>query len=147
MQPRLELGWKLVELTEKVSIRHPIDPQSITIYEDPFYSDAYIIALPLDSDPSYVWLTLFEQELWSSLDFWDRKVVVLGREIRLVTTRERVGDKLGWLEERVNATNRRVDEYNRKIKGEEQAKETGPKDEEAIRSELSSWLLRSPVEN
>jgi hypothetical protein len=142
MQPRLELGWKLVELTEKVSIRHPIDPQSITIYEDPFYSDAYIIALPLDSDPSYVWLTLFEQELWSSLDFWDRKVVVLGREIRLVTTRERVGDKLGWLEERVNAANRRVDEYNRKIKGEEQAKETGPKGEEAIRSELSSWLLR-----
>lgn len=142
MQPRLELGWKLVELTEKVSIRHPIDPRSITIYEDPFYSDAYIIALPLDSDPSYVWLTLLEQELWSSLDFWDRKVVVLGREIRLVTTRERVGDKLGWLEERVNATNRRVDEYNRKIKGEEQAKETGPKDEEAIRQELSSWLLR-----
>jgi hypothetical protein len=142
MQPCLELGWKLVELAQKVRIKHPVDPHSITIYKDPFYPDAYIIALPLDSDPSYVWLTLFEQELWSSLDFWDRKVVVLGREIRLVTTRERVGDKLGWLEERVNATNGRVDEYNKKIKVEEQAKETAPKDEEAIRAELASWLLR-----
>jgi len=141
MQPSLELGWKLVELTAKVSIKHPIDPQNVTIYKDPFYPDAYIIALPLDSDPSYVWLTLFGQELWSSLDFWDRKIVVVGREIKLVTTRERVGEKLGWLEERVNATNRRVDEYNRRVKMEEQAKETGPKDEEAIRSELAKWLL------
>jgi hypothetical protein len=141
MQPSLELGWKLVELTAKVSIKHPIDPQNVTIYKDPFYPDAYIIALPLDSDPSYVWLTLFGQELWSSLDFWDRKIVVVGREIKLVTTRERVGEKLGWLEERVNATNRRVDEYNRRVKVEEQAKETGPKDEEAIRSELAKWLL------
>jgi hypothetical protein len=131
----------LVELTEKVGIKHPIDPQNVTIYKDPFYPDAYIIALPLDSDPSYVWLTLFEQELWSSLDFWDRKIVVVGREIKLVTTRERVGEKLGWLEERVNATNRRVDEYNRRVKVEKQAKETGPKDEEVIRSELSKWLL------
>ena len=141
MQPSLELGWKLVELTAKVSIKHPIDPQNVTIYKDPFYPDAYIIALPLDSDPSYVWLTLFGQELWSSLDFWDRKIVVVGREIKLVTTRERVGEKLGWLEERVNATNRRVDEYNRRVKVEEQAKETGLKDEEAIRSELAKWLL------
>jgi hypothetical protein len=124
-----------------VSIKHPIDPQNVTIYKDPFYPDAYIIALPLDSDPSYVWLTLFGQELWSSLDFWDRKIVVVGREIKLVTTRERVGEKLGWLEERVNATNRRVDEYNRRVKVEEQAKETGLKDEEAIRSELAKWLL------
>ena len=131
----------MVELTAKVSIKHPIDPQNVTIYKDPFYPDAYIIALPLDSDPSYVWLTLFGQELWSSLDFWDRKIVVVGREIKLVTTRERVGEKLGWLEERVNATNRRVDEYNRRVKMEEQAKETGPKDEEAIRSELAKWLL------
>lgn len=124
-----------------MGIKHPIDPQNVTIYKDPFYPDAYIIALPLDSDPSYVWLTLFEQELWSSLDFWDRKIVVVGREIKLVTTRERVGEKLGWLEERVDATNRRVDEYNRRVKVEKQAKETGPKDEEVIRSELSKWLL------
>lgn len=127
-------------MAAKVSIKHPIDPSSITIYKDPFYPDAYIIALPLNSDPSYVWVTLFEQELWSSLDFWDRKVVVVGKEIKLVTTRERVGEKLGWLEERVNATNRRVDEYNRRIKVEEQAKET-PLDEEAIRSELARWAL------
>jgi len=132
----------LVELSEKVNIKHPIDAQSVAIYKDPFYPDAYIIGLPLDSDPSYVWQRLFEQELWSSLDFWDRKVVIVGKELKLVTTRERVGEKLGWLEELVTATNKRVEEYNRKAKAEKEATDQKFMDEEAIRKELVSWLLR-----
>jgi len=132
----------LVELSEKVNIKHPIGPQSITIYKDPFYPDAYIIGLPLDSDPSYVWQRLFEQEVWSSLDFWDRKVVIVGRELKLVTTRERVGEKLGWLEELVVATNRRVEEHNKKVTAVKEAADQKLVDEEAIRKELSRWLLR-----
>lgn len=132
----------MVELSEKVNIKHPIGPQSITIYKDPFYPDAYIIGLPLDSDPSYVWQRLFEQEVWSSLDFWDRKVVIVGRELKLVTTRERVGEKLGWLEELVVATNRRVEEHNKKVTAVKEAADQKLVDEEAIRKELSRWLLR-----
>jgi len=132
----------LAELSEKVNIKHPIDPQNVTIYKDPFYPDAYIIGLPLDSDPSYVWQRLFEQELWSSLDFWDRKVVIVGRELKLVTTRERVGEKLGWLEELVTATNRRVEEYNKKAKAAQEVTDQKLVDEEVIRKELSGWLLR-----
>jgi hypothetical protein len=132
----------LAELSEKVNIKHPIDPQNVTIYKDPFYPDAYIIGLPLDSDPSYVWQRLFEQELWSSLDFWDRKVVIVGRELKLVTTRERVGEKLGWLEELVTATNRRVEEYNINVKAAQEVPDQKLVDEEAIRKELSGWLLR-----
>lgn len=132
----------MAELSEKVNIKHPIDPQNVTIYKDPFYPDAYIIGLPLDSDPSYVWQRLFEQELWSSLDFWDRKVVIVGRELKLVTTRERVGEKLGWLEELVTATNRRVEEYNINVKAAQEVPDQKLVDEEAIRKELSGWLLR-----
>jgi hypothetical protein len=132
----------LAELSDKVNIKHPIDPQNIMIYKDPFYPDAYIIGLPLDSDPSYVWQRLFEQELWSSLDFWDRKVVIVGRELKLVTTRERVGEKLGWLEELVTATNKRVEEYNKKAKAAQEVTDQKLVDEEDIRKELSGWLLR-----
>jgi hypothetical protein len=128
------------EMSEKVKIRHPIDPNSVSVQKDPFYPSAYIIALPLDSEPSYVWQRLFEQELWSSLDFWDRKVVIVGKQLKLVTTRDRVGEKLGWLEELITGTNKRVEEYNKKVRIEGEAKGVGV-DELAIRTELSGWLL------
>jgi len=111
------------------------------IQKDPFYPSAYIIALPLDSEPSYVWLTLFEQELWSSLDFWDRKVVIVGRELKLVTTRDRVEEKLRWLEGLIVTTNKKVEEYNVKALAEKESKKTKLEDEEEIRSELSKWTL------
>jgi hypothetical protein len=131
------------ELSEKVKIKHPINPDSVSIQKDPFYPSAYIIALPLDSEPSYVWQRLFEQELWCSLDFWDRKVVIVGTELKLVTTRNRVGEKLGWLEDLVMGTNKRVEEYNKKVKAGEEAKEDAHLvDEKFIRTELSGWLLR-----
>ncbi len=133
---------KLAELSEKINIKHPIDPQNVAIYRDPFYPTAYIIGLPLDAEPSYVWQRLFEQELSSSLDFWDRKVVIVGRELKLVTTRERVGEKLGWLEELVRTTNKRVEDHNMKIKAAQEASDQKTVDEEAIRSELARWLLR-----
>jgi hypothetical protein len=130
------------EKSEKVKIKHPIDPNGVSVEKDPFYPSAYIIALPLDSEPSYVWQRLFEQELWSSLDFWDRKVVIVGRELKLVTTRNKVGEKLGWLEELVTRTNKRVEEYNRKVRAEREIKETAAHigDEDDIRTELSRWL-------
>jgi hypothetical protein len=102
------LELKLAELVDKVNIRHPVDPKKVEIQKDPFHPTAYIITLPLDSDPSYVWHTLFQQKLWSSLDFWDRKVLVVGRELKLVTTPNMVEEKLHWLEGLVVGTNKRV---------------------------------------
>ena len=112
----------MVEIAEKVGIKHPVDPSNVDIQKDPFHPTAYIITLPLDRDPSYVWHTLFEQELWSSLDFWDRKVVLVGRTVRLATTTDNVKEKLHWLERVVDSTNKRVDEYNRKARAEKDAK-------------------------
>jgi len=124
-----------------VNIKHPIDMRHVAVHKDPFYPEAYVISLPLDADPSYVWQTLFEQELWGSLDFWDRKVVVVGKELKLVTSKDRVQDKLNWLETVVIATNKKVEEHNRNVKGERDRKETKSMEEEAIRTELSKWML------
>ena len=133
---------ELAELTEKVNIKHPVDPAHIDIQKDPFHPTAYIITLPLDSDPSYVWHTLFEQELWSSLDFWDRKVLVVGRAIKLVTSRDRVEEKLRWLQQVVTATNKRVEEYNKKARAEKDANRPKSVDEEQIRKDVSTWHAR-----
>jgi hypothetical protein len=133
---------EMTELAEKVDIKHPIDVHNITINADPFRPNAYVISLPLDSDPSYVWHTLFEQTLSSSLDFWDRKVLVVGKELKLVTTRNGLEEKLKWLEGVVNTTNRQVEEHNKKAKWEKQVKEPRRADEEAIRQELANWEMR-----
>ena len=132
---------ELTEIVEKVNIKHPVDATHIDIQKDPFHPTAYIITLPLDSDPSYVWHTLFEQELWSSLDFWDRKVLVVGRAIKLVTTRDRVEEKLHWLEELVTATNKRVENYNKQARAEKDARRSKFMDDEEIRKDVSTWAV------
>ena len=132
----------MTESTEKVNIKHPVIASSVVIQKDPFYPSAYIIALPLDSEPSYVWQTLFEQELWSSLDFWDRKVVIVGNDLKLVTTRDKVEEKLHWLEELVLKTNKRVEEHRKKENVEKSASAEKLMVEEEIRKDLSKWALR-----
>ena len=138
----VKLESELAEVVEKVNIKHPVDPTHIDIQKDPFHPTAYIITLPLDSDPSYVWQTLFEQELWSSLDFWDRKVLVVGRAIKLVTARDRVEEKLRWLQGVVIATNKRVEEYCKKARAEKDASRLKSLEEEQIRKDLSTWHAR-----
>ncbi len=135
------MGSELAKIAEKVNIKHPVDPMHVDIQKDPFHPTAYIITLPLDSDPSYVWHTLFEQELWSSLDFWDRKVLIVGSAIKLVTTRDRVEEKLHWLEKLVTATNKRVEDYDKQAKAEKVASGSKFMDEEEIRKGVSTWAL------
>ena len=131
-----------METAEKVNIKQPIDIQKISIQRDPFHHSAYIISLPLDSEPSYAWQTLFDAEMAASLDFWDRKVVVVGRELKIATTQEKLEEKLKWLEDVFEATNRRVEDFNKKAEMGLAATELSPKDEETIRSELSRWMVR-----
>jgi hypothetical protein len=131
----------LEHVVGRVNIRNPTDPKSIDIQKDPFHPTAYIISLTLDSSPSYVWHTFFEQELWSSLDFWDRKVLIVGSSLKLVTAPDRVEEKLHWLEALVASANKRVDEYNKKVKAEKDASDEKVADEEAVRKDISSWSI------
>jgi len=131
----------LAQLSEKANIKNPTDPKSIDIQKDPLHPGAYIISLSLDSEPSYVWLTLFEQELWGSLDFWDRKVLIVGKSLKLATTPGRVEEKLHWLEGLVVGTNKRFDEYNRKVRAKQDANDEKFMDEDLIRKDVTNWAL------
>lgn len=131
-----------METAKKVSIKHPVDLGKVSVQKDPFHTSAYIISLPLDSDPSYTWQTLFEAELSSSLDFWDRKVLVLGKELKLVSTQNNLEEKLRWLEQVITATNKRVEDHNKKVKAERNSKGLKDRGEAVIRSELSRWSVR-----
>ena len=131
----------MAQLSEKANIKNPTDPKSIDIQKDPLHPGAYIISLSLDSEPSYVWLTLFEQELWGSLDFWDRKVLIVGKSLKLATTPGRVEEKLRWLEGLVVGTNKRVDEYNRKVRAKQDANDEKFMDEDLIRKDVTNWAL------
>ena len=129
----------MVEPVGKVNIKQPVDPEKVLIQKDPFHPTAYIISLPLDSEPSYVWLTLFNQVLWSSLDFWDRKVVIIGKELKLAADPEGVREKLHWLEGLVLATNKRVEEYNKTQSWVKRAETKKILDEDAIRKDVQTW--------
>jgi hypothetical protein len=78
----------------------------------------------------------------SSLDFWERKAVIVGKELKLVTTPNNIEEKLVWLEKLVAAANRRVEEYNENIKIRREVKEIAQEIEKAIRTALSRWLVR-----
>ncbi|MCJ7768586.1 hypothetical protein MUP79_09370 [Candidatus Bathyarchaeota archaeon] len=132
----------MTELAKKVNLKHPISVDHVDIRNDLFHPGAYVISLPLDAYPSYAWQTLFDLELWGSLDFWDRKVLIVGDQLKLVTTLNNLQDKLDWLDHIVVATNKRVDEHNRDVKAEKESKELGIADQTAIRNELAKWLVR-----
>jgi hypothetical protein len=114
----------------------------IDIRQDPFHRNAYVISLPLNDVPSYAWQILFEHQLWCRLDFWERKVVVVGDQLKLLTNRDNLHDKLDWLEQVVIATNEQVDEYNTGIRVVKELKELSLSDAAAIKTELSGWFVR-----
>jgi len=99
------------EQTKKVKFLKPIDVDKITINRDHYFPNAYIIDLPLDSTPEHVWQDIFEREWKSSRHLWDRKLFVVGDKLRLVTSVNEIEEKLDWVKQVVERTNKRVDEY------------------------------------
>jgi len=72
--------------SKKVNLIESIEVDKIPIRKDSFSRNAYVIELPLDSQPDYVWQVIFEREWKISLDLWERKVVVVGDKLLLITT-------------------------------------------------------------
>jgi hypothetical protein len=99
-------------LGKKVNLVNSIEIEEIPIRRDSFLPNAYVIELPLDAQPDYVWQTLFDQEWRSSLHLWERKVVVVGNKVLLITTPEGVAEKIAWLRKIIEATNKRVEKFN-----------------------------------
>ena len=100
-----------MESYKNVSLKKPFDAGNIKIKKDQFFSNAYTIELPLDSEPDHVWHAFFEREWKSSRDIWDRKVVVLGSKMLLITPPDDIELKLDWLDKIIKETNRKFREF------------------------------------
>jgi len=108
------------EIAKKVKLSKPFDVDKITIKSDRYFPNAYIIDLPLDSTPDHVWQDIFEQKWKSSRHLWDRKLFVMGDRLRLVTTSDEFGDKLDWIEQVIQETNKGIDEHINAVRIEEE---------------------------
>ncbi len=133
------------ESVKKVELSIAPDIEKIVIKRDYYFANAYIIDLPLDSTPDHVWQDIFEKEWKSSRHLWDRKLFVLGSKLRLVTSLYEVKEKLDWVKEVVERTNKGVDEYNREAEAraakiEEEARRT--LEEEKANVEMIRDILR-----
>ena len=108
------------EIAKKAKLLKPFDVDKITIRIDRYFPNAYIVDLPLDSMPDHVWQYIFEQNWKSSRHLWDRKLFVIGDKLRLVTTVDEFADKLNWIEQVINETNKGIDEHNLAVQKEKE---------------------------
>lgn len=100
------------DVVKKVKLLKPFDIDKIAIKKDHYFHSAYIIDLPLDSTPDHVWQDIFEREWKSSRHLWDRKLFVVGDLLRLITSPDEFEEKLDWVEQIIDKTNKAIEEYN-----------------------------------
>lgn len=123
---------------KKVNLLKAIDVSKIPIRRDIFITNAYVIELPLDSQPDYAWQTIFEQEWKSSLHLRERKVVLVGDKLLLITTPTEIEEKIDWLKRVIESTNIRVERFiqTQQIVEEAEKEEVLRKHENIIRDVL-----------
>jgi hypothetical protein len=124
------------EIVRKVKLTEPINANGITIMRDHYFSNAYVIDLPMEFAPDHVWQDIFEREWKSSRHLWDRKLFIIGDRLRLLTMATDVEDKLDWVKQVIERTNSQVEQYNqeaetRVAEKEEQAEGQVLEDEKA----------------
>lgn len=128
--------------TKKVNLMESVEVDKIPIRKDRFSRNAYIIELPLDSQPDYVWQVIFEREWKTSLDLWERKVVIVGSKLLLITTPTEIEEKIEWLKKVIKTTNMNVEKFNRnqRIMNEVEEAEALREHENIIRDALRTKL-------
>jgi len=46
---------------------------------------------------------------------WDRKLALIGEKVRLITTPDEIEEKLDWVKNIMEQTNKYIDEYNQEV--------------------------------
>jgi hypothetical protein len=126
----------------KVKLSESINADAIAISKDRYFADAYVIDLPLDSVPNHVWQDIFEREWKSSRHLWDRKLFVVGDNLRLVTTKDDIEDKLDWVRQVIERTNASLDEYNREEEARGQQIEKKKRNRASQEEKISIDMIR-----
>ena len=111
----IDLVIELREVAKKVRLSEPIDADTVAISKDHYFANAFVVDLPLGTVPDHVWQDIFEREWKSGRHLWDRKLFVVGEKLRLVTTVNDIEDKLDWVKQVIERTNRDIDEYNQEV--------------------------------
>lgn len=119
-------------MIKSIKFLKPFDANKISINQHPHFSDVYIVELPLDSTPDENWRDTFEQKWKSSRDLWDRKIYLINDKIKLLSTVDYFDEKLDWMENIIDDTNKTVKEYNRMVE----------KESELIKGETAKQLLQ-----
>lgn len=129
--------------SKKVNLMESIEVDKIPIRKDSFSRNAYVIELPLDSQPDYVWQVIFEREWKTSLNLWERKVVIIGDKLLLITTPTEIEEKIEWLRKVIKTTNMHVEKFNQTQQTMKEAEKTEAlrKHENIIRDALRAKLL------
>lgn len=137
---------KTLQRVKKVTLLGVVETDGVIIRRDEYFPNAYLIDLQLDLAPDHVWQDMFEREWRTSRHLWDRKLFVIGDTMRLVTTPEGMEEKLGWVKEIVDATNKKVDSFNKQsefdFKDRPEARKTAAAQEQAIEN-IKSALRRA----
>lgn len=100
------------EVARKVRLSESIDADTVAIGKDYYFANAFVVDLPLETVPDHVWQDIFEREWKSGRHLWDRRLFVVGEKLRLVTTVNDIEDKLDWVKQVIERTNRDIDECN-----------------------------------
>lgn len=100
---------------KKVNLLEPVDIAKVNIRRDDYFSNAYIIDLPLDAEPDHVWQDIFEREWMMSRSLWDRKTFIIGDMLRLITPPHDMEEKINWVREVIAATNKSVENYYKQV--------------------------------
>ena len=107
------------EVAKKIKLSRSIDVGTVAISRDHYFANAFTVDLPLEAMPDHVWQDIFEREWKAGRHLWDRKLFVVGDKLRLVTTVDNIEDKLDWVQQVIERTNRDIDEYNQETASRE----------------------------
>jgi hypothetical protein len=119
-------------LIKTIKILKPFDASKISINKLAHFSDVYVVELPLDSTPDENWRSAFEQKWRSSRDLWDRKIYLIRDRIKLLSSVDCFDEKLDWMENIIDDTNKTVEEYDRMLE----------KENKLIKGETAKQLLQ-----
>jgi len=136
------LVFELREMAKKVRLSESIDADTVAISKDHYFANAFVVDLPLETVPDHVWQDIFEREWKSGRHLWDRRLFVVGEKLRLVTTVNDIEDKLDWVRQVIERTNRDIDEYNQEVAAREAQMKDDTRSQVLKEERTSVYMIR-----
>ena len=131
----------MTKFSKKVNLKEPIDPDKLNIEKAYPDKELYAVDFPLDSTPDYIWEKCFEREFKIAVLNLQRRVTVIGDNLRLIAPLDEVNrNMIEGIKKLVNATNRCVEEYNKEVKRKEGIEEARRKREEEVIEKMRQSL-------